>query len=102
MNLSLAEFFKLTIPKVYPSFYEIPAHATTPGGLELSITLLVPCLIQMNQWCMKKGKGHYYENQNAKKQPKITLKISVFLVHHYYENQNVKKNEKNIKNLNFV
>jgi hypothetical protein len=28
-------------------------------------------------------KGHNYENQNAKKQPKRTSKISVFLVHHY-------------------
>ena len=48
------------------------------------------------------GKGHYYKNQNVEKQPKRTLKISVFLVHHYYKNQNVEKNEKNIENLNFV
>jgi hypothetical protein len=49
-----------------------------------------------------RGKGHYYKNQNVEKQPKTTLKISVFLVHHYYENHNVEKNEKNIKSLSFV
>jgi hypothetical protein len=50
----------------------------------------------------KWGKGHYYENQNVKKQPKRTSKISVFLVNHYYENLNVEKNEKNIESLIFV
>ncbi len=51
---------------------------------------------------IKLGKGHYYKNQNDKKQPKTTSKISVFLVHHYYENRNVEKNQKNIKSLIFV
>jgi hypothetical protein len=33
---------------------------------------------QINNLYNKMGKGHYYENQNVKKQPKRTSKISVF------------------------